>query len=176
MENYLLNQVKNMEGSLLGIGITSEKLKKAIQNNNKITICNLLEENTKGIGKKKFSILNKPRTINIKKIKKIFKKKRVDNIICNIDTIKKFQKTFIRDSVYINKNKLYIYGNKEDLENIKEKYERYTNEIELKQEDKKYILIVNNTNTKNNKLKDILYWWKDTGNSFLDFLTLILTN
>jgi len=121
MENYLLNQVKNMEGSLLGIGITSEKLKKAIQNNNKITICNLLEENTKGIGKKKFSILNKPRTINIKKIKKIFKKKRVDNIICNIDTIKKFQKTFIRDSVYINKNKLYIYGNKEDLENIKEK-------------------------------------------------------
>lgn len=176
MENYLEKQIKNMEGSLLGIGITSEKIKNAINKNDKITICNLLEENTKGIGKKKFSILNKPRTINIKKIKKIFRKKRVDNIICNIDTIKKFQKTFVRDSVYINKNKLYIFGDKEDLEIIKEKYERYTKDIELKKEGKEYILTINNENTKNNKLKDIGYWWIDTGNSFLDFLTLILTN
>ena len=176
MDNYLEKQIKNMSGSLLGIGITSEKLKNTINNNNKITICNLLEENSKSTNKKKFSILNKPRTINIKKIKKVFRKKRVDNIICNINTIKKFQKTFVRDSVYINKNKLYIFGDKQELETIKEKYERYTNEVELKKENKDYILIINNENTKNNKIKDIGYWWKDTATSFLDFLTLLLVN
>jgi len=176
MDNYLENQIKQMEGSLLGIGITSEKLKKAIEKNDKITICNLLEDSQKGLNKKKFNILNKPRTINIKKIKKVFRKKRVDNIICNLKTIKPFQKTFVRDSVYINKGKLYIYGDKDDLENIKEKYNRYTKEIQIKKERNNNILIVNNTNTKNNKLKDIGYWWKDTANSFLDFLTIILTN
>lgn len=176
MEIFLQNRIKNMTGSLLGIGITSEKLKNAITNNNKITLCNLLEDTPKGIGKKKFNIINKPRTINIKKIKKVFRKKRVDNIICNYNTIKQFQKTFVRDSVYINKGKLYIYGNKEDLENIKQKYERYTKDIELKNKNKDYILIINNENTKNNKIKDIVYWWIDTANSFIDFLTLILVN
>ncbi len=176
MIDYLQKQINNMEGSLLGIGITSDKLKKAIEKNDKITLCNLLEENTKKTKKKKFSVLNKPRTVNIKKIKKVFRKKRVDNIICNSKTIIPFQKTFVRDSVYINKNKLYIYGKKEELETLKTKYNRYTKEVELKKEGNEYILIVNNKNTKNNKIKDIGYWWKDTGNSFLDFLTLILTN
>ena len=104
MIDYLQKQINNMEGSLLGIGITSDKLKKAIEKNDKITLCNLLEENTKKTKKKKFSVLNKPRTVNIKKIKKVFRKKRVDNIICNSKTIIPFQKTFVRDSVYINKN------------------------------------------------------------------------
>ncbi len=176
MDNYLINQIKNMQGSLLGIGITSEKLKKAIKKNDKITLCNLLEENPKGLSKKKFGVLNKPRTVNIKKIKKVFRKKRTDNIICNMDTVKPFLKTFVRDSVYINKGKLYIYGDKELLKQAKEKYKRYTNDIKLKEEKGKYILIVNNENTKNNKIKDIGYWWKDTANSFIDMLTLILAN
>ena len=39
-----------------------------------------------------------------------------------------------------------------------------------------YILVANNSNTKNNKLKDIAYWWKDTVTDALDFLTILLAN
>jgi len=176
MENYLENQIKNMNGSLLGIGLNSTKLKKAIEDNTNITICNLLEENEKGVNKKKFSILNKPRTINIKKIKKVFRKKRVDNIICNINTIIKYQKTFVRDSVYMNKYKIYIFGDKKSLKEIKNKYQRYTDNITLEDKGQQSVLIINTKEAKQNKIKDIAYWWLDTFNIFVDALTAILAN
>ena len=69
-----------------------------------------------------------------------------------------------------------MYGSKEELENIKEKYARYTTDIKLVKEKNIYILVVNNSNTKNNKLKDIAYWWKDTVTDTLDFLTILLAN
>ena len=39
MEKFLLTKIKSMQGSLIGIGIESEKIKKAIQNNNGIETC-----------------------------------------------------------------------------------------------------------------------------------------
>lgn len=176
MEKFLISEVKQMEGNLLGIGINSEKIKKAITNNNKITICNLLEEPSSGLKKHKLKSNKHGRKVNIKKIRKVFHKKRVDNIICNLETVKPYLKTFVRDSVYINKNKLYIYGNKKELETIIPRYQRYTKDIETKEEGQTTILIINNQNSKNNKLKDIGYWWLDTFNAFIDFLTLILVN
>ena len=69
--------------------------------------------------------------INIKKIKKQFKKKSLDTIICNYETIKPFYRSFIPNSIYLNKGTLYIYGNKEDLQKIKPKYQRYTSLIKI---------------------------------------------
>lgn len=175
MEKYLIKEIKQMEGSLLGIGLTSEKIKDAINKNDKILICNLLEENQKGKNSKLVAG-KKQRKVNIKKIRKTFRKKRTDNVICNLETVKKFLKTFVRDSVYINKGKLYIYGNKEEIENLKKKYERYTKDVEIITKEKQCILVVNNANTKTNKLKDMGYWWKDTGESFLDIMTMLLAN
>ena len=175
MEKYLLKEIKNMEGSIIGFGLTSEKIKEEIQNNNKINTCYLLDSSS-NFNKEKMKIFNKGKTINIKKIKKVFKKKRIDNIIANIETINPFLKTFIRDSVYINKNKLYIYGTKENYEIIIERYKRYTNDIEIKKEKNKFLIIINNSKTQNNKIKDIIYWWKDTFSAIADFLTLILVN
>ncbi len=181
MEKYLIQEIKKMSGSLLGIGITSEKIKNAIKNNTKITICNLLEMPEKGRFKKKLKARNqkqeKTRKINVKKIKKLFRKKRVDNIICDLNTIKPFIRTFVKDSVYINKGYLYIYSSNEDeLKELKKKYNRYTTDAIIKKENKEYVLIVNNTNTKTNKIKDIGYWWIDIFTNFVDTLTSLLVN
>lgn len=175
MEKYLIKEIKQMEGSLLGIGITSEKIKDAINKNDKILICNLLEENQKRKNAKLVAG-KKQRKVNIKKLRKTFRKKRTDNVICNLETVKKFLKTFVRDSVYINKGNLYIYGNKEEIKNLEKKYERYTKDIKIINKEKQSILVVNNTNTRNNKFKDICYWWQDLGESILDFMTIILAN
>ena len=172
MEKFLLNEVKKMEGTLLGIGLVNEKIKTAISKNDKITICNILEENSKRKSKKLKA--NKTNiTVNIKKLRKTFHQKKTDNIICNLEVVEPYLKTFVRDSVYINRGKLYIYGKKEDLEKVKLKYMRYTDDIIINEEN---VLIVNNKNTKNNWFKDLGYWWKDTLDNLLDMLTLILAN
>ncbi len=178
--DFIIKEIKKMNGKFLGIGITSEKVKNEIISNNKLSFYELLEEpknklfNPKKLRKNNQKKIHKK--VNIKKIKKRYKKKKIDYIICNFHTISKFTKTFVRDSIYINKGYLYIYGTKEQLLSIKEKYLRYTNDIKLKKDKDIYVLIVNNTNTKNHKLKDIAYWWKDTITNILDFLTVLLVN
>ena len=71
--------------------------------------------------------------------------------------------TFIRDSIYINNNMIYVYlSNDIDPEFIIDKYKRYNvtiTKITLKEG---IILEINNTNGKNNKIKDKLYFIKDT--------------
>ena len=173
MEN-LIKYIKKMEGTTIGIGIENEKVKDAIQNNDKINTCYLLEE-TSSFNKKKMTIFEKQKTVNIKKIKKVFKKKRIENLICNYKTIKPFLKTFVRDSVFINKGKLYIYTDKEDEELIK-KYHRYTQNIKVEKTKNSILIIINNRNTINKKTKDIKYWWQDTLNNIADIITSILVN
>lgn len=176
MEKYLINEIKKMEGSLIGLGITNEKIKDEIQKNKNIVTCYLLDEKSKRLKGKKFSILNKGKTINIKKIKSVFKKKRIDNIICDYELIKPFLKTFVRDSVYINKNKLYVYGNKDNYDELVNKYKRYTDDIQIIDKKDKIIIVINNSKSTNNKIKDIGYWWNDTFSSMADILTSILVN
>ena len=175
MEKFFVKEIRQMYGSLIAFGLTDEKLKHEIEKNDAINTCYLLDS-TSNFNKKKLKIFNRGKTINIKKIKKVFKKKRIDNIIANYQTIKPFLKTFVRDSVYINKNKLYIYGTKEDYEDIIQRYKRYTDKIEIKKEKDYFVIIIDNTNTSNKKIKDIIYWWKDTFTSIADFLTVILVN
>ena len=172
----LINEIKNMSGITLGIGIENENIKNAIQKNDSIKTCYLLEENSSKLNKKKMRIFSYRKTINIKKIKKVFKKKRIDNLICNYKTIKPFLKTFIRDSVYINKGKLYIYGIKEDYNELIKRYNRYTDNIKVEEKNDKILIIVDNTNTQNKKINDIKYWWSDTFSNIADILTSILVN
>ena len=112
METKLIKEIKSMKGTTLGIGINSEKIKNAINNNSNIKTCYLLEESS-SFNKKKFKIFENTKTINIKKIKKVFKKKRIDNLICNYQTIKPFIKTFVNksftsDSFLPTKRQIYL--------------------------------------------------------------------
>ena len=122
MNKQILEIINNLKGSLLGIGLNDNTFLDAIEQNNNINTCYLL--NNISLTGKKFSITKrgKNKKINIKKIKKYFKKKSLDNIIVNYDTIKQFYRSFIPNSIYLNKDTLYIYGNKNDLENLKQKY------------------------------------------------------
>lgn len=176
MENYLTKEIKNMEGTTLGIGIDNEKIKSAIKNNDKITTCYLLEENPSKLNKKKMKLFEKSRTVNIKKIRKTFKKKRINNLICNYKTIKPFLKTFVRDSVYINKNNIYIYGTNEDYNELTKKYKRYTNNIKIEKQKESFVIIIDSTDIQNKKSQDIKYWWIDTFANIADTLTAILVN
>ena len=176
MNEKLLQIINNLEGSLLGIGFEDDLLLDAIENNNNIYSCYLLTK--KNPSSKKFNMTKKGRNkkINIKKIKKQFKKKSLDTIICNYETIKPFYRSFIPNSIYLNKGTLYIYGNKEDLQKIKPKYQRYTSLIKIDKTEDGYIMKINNQNTQNHFFKDNLFKLKDFGSDTIDIITDLLIN
>lgn len=152
MNKELKTIIENLNGNVLGIGL-DEKLINYIEDNNNILECNLLESKIKG---KKTCFFARTKTIKIKKIRKVFKKKKVDYIICNYEDIYKYLNTFVKDSIYINKNKLYFYGNV-DVELINKKYQRYETVIDVKKYSGNYIVTIDNSKAKNNYFKDLYY-------------------
>ena len=166
MDEYLLKIVDNFSNNVLAIG-TSEKITNSINNNKKVLKFDLLEKTEKGI---KIKRKNKMKKINIKKIRKIFKKKKTDFIICEYETIKKYLNTFVKDSVYINKNKLYIYGTLEDIEFLVKRYKRYNVKIDLTRKKDYFILSVDNNLSKNNKIKDFFYLIVDNFDKIIEFI------
>lgn len=166
--------IKKMEGNVLAIGIENEHFISALNNNNKVTTCNLM--NLHG-SNKTGKISKKGKTVNIKKIRKKFKKKRVDYIICNINDIKSFTKTFVKDSVYINKSNLYIYGDTAyDYELLVKKYQRYKTKIDVDVDSSKFILSIDNSKAKTNIFKDTIYMIIDSINNFFDLISTVLTS
>ncbi|MBO5095352.1 MAG: hypothetical protein J6B98_00555 [Bacilli bacterium] len=157
MKNELKNIIKELSGNVLAIGI-SQELVEVIDKNEKIINCDILSNEVSK--EKKFSFFRR-KTININKLRKKYKKKRIDYIICDYNIISPYIRKFVKNSVYINKNKLYFYGNI-DTELIKNMYGRYDTKINIKEYKKNYIVEIDNTNSKNNFIKDLCYSIKDT--------------
>ncbi len=177
MDKELLKIVKKLDGSLLGIGIENEKVLEGINENDKILTCFLLEKN-KRRSVSKLSFSGRRKKANIKKLKKTFGKKRLNNVICNYEYSKKFMRHFVPGSVAINNGKLYLYGkmNSEELESTLNKYRRYTSDIEVKNIQDEYLIVVNNEKTKNNFFKDKIYASINLGEAFIELLTNLLIN
>ena len=163
----LIKVIKNLDGKVLGIGL-NETLTKEIEENDKIIECNLLNSYVKG--KNKFSLFSK--TINIKKIRRKFKKKNIDYIICNYDEICKYFNTFIKDSIYINNKTIYYFGNI-DLELLKYRYGRYKTNINIKN---RSLIEIDTSNAKNNFFKDFYYRIIDFKDRMIEIIGDILMN
>lgn len=165
------NIINKLYGNIIIIGKFNDDLENLIDENKKIISCEHLTNETKnGKGKSKKRI-NK--SINIKKIKKRYKKKKHDFILCNIEDIFKYKKTFIKDSIYITKEEIYLFGKKDEIEDIQEKYKRYTNQIE-KERLKEGIVLKIKTNFMPAKLKNIYYYVYDTIMYIIDLISDIL--
>ena len=165
---------KCLSGNVLGIGV-DQRIAQLLEQNDRVLNCNLL--NSK-IGLSAGEKQGKQKKISAKKLRKIFKKKNIDYIICNIEEIKKHLKTFIRDSVYINKDILYIYNipNDEFKEDLIKKYKRYNTKIEEIKDKNDTILKIDNKESKTNKIKDIKYSIIDTAISMFNIISDLLMN
>jgi hypothetical protein len=167
---------KCLSGNVLGIGVDG-KISEILEKNDLVLNCNLLNSYTKEINKKQ-NIKQKLKKIRLKKIRKVFKKKKVDFIICNIEEIKKHLKTFIKDSIYINKDILYIYNITDDelKEELIKKYNRYNTKIEEIKDKNTTILKIDNKNAKTNIFKDYYYLIIDTLMQLFNLISDILLN
>lgn len=122
IKTNLSSYIQNMKGNLLGIGIDDD-LEEIIDQNQDISICDLLDDFNKedeyGEGPKKKKIL-------IDKLRRVFKKNRFHYIVAPISMLKKYLKTFVRDSIYINQHTIYLYADKDyDYTRLQKMYHRY---------------------------------------------------
>lgn len=167
---------KVVSGNVLGIGVDGE-ISEILDKNERVTECNLLNSYSYKT-KEEIKEKKKLKKIRVKKIRKVFKKKKVNFIICNIEEIKKYLKTFVKDSIYINKEILYIY-NIEDEELKKDlikKYKRYNTNIEEIKDKKTTILKVDNSKAKTNIFKDNFYMIVDTLVKLFNIISDLLLN
>jgi hypothetical protein len=168
---------KVLSGNVLGIGVDDE-IRWILEKNNRVTTCNLLNSKSSGncaIGNDKKKRIKK---IRIKKLRKIFKRKKVDFILCDVSEVTRYLKTFIKDSVFINKNILYIY-NIYDIDikdELIKKYGRYNTSIEEIRDGNSVILKIDNKNSKTNFFKDVFYLIIDTFFQILNVISDLLLN
>lgn len=175
IEKQLIDKVKNISGNLLVIGVESDKVIEEIHNNKNIIISNSLDDDTKNKNKGKEI---KRKVVSIRKIRRLFKKKKIDYLICNIEKLNRFMRNFIKDSIYICKKEVIFYGNINDydINKLIKRYKRYNVVIDIKEKDKEFYLIINAEKAKNNKFKDLLYYIKDSFSDAGDFISEILVN
>lgn len=172
INDYLNTNIKKMSGNVLGIGIDQPKLLDSLKLNKNITECNLLDSYSKtsgtgGRGKK----------VRLSKLRKKFKKKNVDYFICRYESVPDIIDILIRDSIYISKNYIYIYGfDKEKLEKIKKKYNRYKVDIEKVKCSDGIVLKIECSKAKNHFLKEKKYKMIDFFGDIIEIVTELLIN
>ena len=166
MNKELKSIINKLNGNVLGIGLDDDLIS-VIEKNEKITECNLLDS----IVKSRFG-KGHGKSIRIKKIRTTFKRKKVDYIICNYETISKYLDTFVKDSVYINKRKVYYFGDI-DIELLKIRYSRYNSLVKVKN---KNLIEIDNYNAKTNFLKSIYYRTVDFKDKVIELIGDILMN
>lgn len=164
----LRNKLKKIEGTVLAIGL-DEKLLDVLEKNNKIEECYLLNSGANSNdGRKGYS-----KTINIRKIKRIFRKKSFDYIICNFEQLKPYLRSFIKNSIYLNRKTIYFYNIEDfDLDELQKRYERYESVFEVKKE----IATIDNSKARTNRFKNVWYYLRDLGYDTLEYISKILVN
>ena len=171
INSNLKKYLKKINGKIIGIGIKEINLIDIIEKNDAIVECDLLNSISKNDG----SDNGKSKKISIKKIKKLYRKKSIDYMIINIDEMKKYLKTFIKDSIYLTTKEICYFVTKEyEKDVIIKRYQRYTKKIEVLECDDGYIIRIDIENTKNNFFKDKIYYIIDTLYNLSDIIGDIL--
>lgn len=178
MIKEILKLIKNVEGNIITIGVKNSKIMDKLLKNNKINLFDINKDDSIGFFKSKKRKLNNGKTINIKKLNKYFNKKSIDYIICDIEEIKDYLKFFVKNSIYLNDKKLIMYGNNEDvdLDNLIKRYKRYNVNIETITISDNFILIIDNSKSKNKRILEKIYYIKDTLYNLVEMISNILVS
>lgn len=163
-EKELRKLVKSLSGNIICIGMDSKLVLDEIERNDNIYNCTLLDslDVTPVDGKKK-----RNKSINVRKFRKKFKKKRTDTIICRMENMHDYLKYFIKDSVYMTKGQVIYYGTNEefllDEDEFVKRYARYKKtETKIVHDKDGMMIYVTMNGAKPHRVKDKFYFVRDT--------------
>ena len=177
MFNKLESIIKNCKGNILTVCL-DQKLMESFNSNNNITLLSIESNSKLGTNTKtKKKKLNGSKNISIKKLRKYINKKSVDILFCNMNEMYDYYKHFIKDSIYLCNNTIYLYfDNNIDLNFIKKKYNRYNVTIEETKYKNGYILKIDASAAKNNYIKDKFYLLHDSLYNLMEIISNILVS
>ena len=177
MFNKLESIIKNCKGNILTVCL-DQKLMEAFNSNNNITLLSIESNSKLGTNSKtKKKKLNGSKNISIKKLRKYINKKSVDILFCNMNEMYDYYKHFIKDSIYLCNNTIYLYfDNNIDLNFIKKKYNRYNVTIEETKYKNGYILKIDASAAKNSFIKDKFYLLHDSLYNLMEIISNILVS
>ena len=176
IDRYLIKEIRKMHGKIISIGL-NDTLLSVIEKNPNILECMAMNSTIYDNGDGK-GFLSFNKILSANKLRKKFKKKRHTNLIMNIKHVKKNIKTVLRDSIYITKENVYIYGAKKDfdVDLLKKRYKRYKVNIEYNEYKNSYVIKIDVRKAKNNKIKDIFYYLSDTIYNGIEIFSEFLVN
>lgn len=169
----LIDKIEKLEGSILGINITEEKIKDAIAKNEKIYKCDLLEDlNRKEISTLETNTYNK--IVQIKALHKVYQKNKIDYLLCNVEKLEKYIPYIWKNAFQISKKEICFYGifSKEKKEEFIKKCRRYKSNVKEKNEGKYTFFYIQTEKVP--RRKSYFYFILDEVNLFLDKITEIL--
>ena len=176
MFNYLADIAKKIQGNILTIGVDN-KILEGFLKNKKVNVYTLNRSNIMFSKHNKIKKDHRGKSINIKKLRRYFKKKSIDYLFINFEEIEDYLKYVVKDIIYINSNKLYLYCSKEsDIPLIEKRFKRYNISISKKSYKEIILLEINNQKSKNNWAKDKIYYLLDTIYNLVELISNILIN
>ena len=166
VKTVINDYIKRLDGKIIGIGLDDNHINQ-IAKNDKIIYCDLLDNDNKSDGSEK----GRNKILYFKDIRKKYKKKKIDYIIADMDKIFVCKRTFIKDSIYINKNKIIYYvDNNTDYQLILKRYKIYNVDIEITECHDGKIIVINTKQAKNRYFKDKLYYILDSLYELFDII------
>lgn len=173
----IVDETKNFFGNVLCIGIKDEKILTPLRKKEDLNVFTVDRNPKKGIfSRRKKAKTKDGKIVNIKKLRKTFKKKSIDFMICDINEIYDYFKYFIGDSVIINRGKLYIYGTSAyiDPNVLAKRYKRYKASVEIIVDNDNFLLVINNKHSKTNWFKNRVLVFIDTFHNIGDMISTAL--
>lgn len=175
----LTDIVKKFSGNVVCIGVTDGAIVKRLNANKAVSVYMIERDLKKSIfSRRKKAKVNGGKKVNMKKLRKTFKKKSVDYIICNLNEVYDYFKYFIYDSVYINKKKLYIYGDSKyiDPNRLAKRFTRYRAKVEVTSSGNSFLIVVDNSSSHGNWLQSKWYILIDSFHNLGDMISVALTS
>lgn len=172
-KDKIIEWISNQKGNLIGIGIDQKPYLEEIMKNKNILECNLLESISleEGSGKRK-------KYLPIKKLKRKFKRKKTDALLMNAPYIKRYWNHLIKDSIYLIKGEVLIYGikDKDEVELLEKRYHRYSVLMEKEKIGNEWLLNIKVGDAQNHKGKEFFYFIGDSIYQMIELLSEFLTN
>lgn len=164
--------LKSLEGRVVAFEFKAEKFNSVLNSNRKIITLDILDGVSKKVKKEK----GKNKKISISSLCKRYKKNKIDTILIDTDVMDELMIYLIKETIYIGKKDLYLFGKKETVIHYLQKYKRYAITYDEKYFKDKAIVKINIFQAKNNKVMDKLYFLKDKIEQFIDLISNVLTS
>ncbi len=173
----LLDDAKSFNGNVVCVGVQNKDLLQALSKNKKASVFTIDFTKRRGIfsSRKKSKITN-GKKINIKKLRKTFKKKSIDTLIFDLNEMYEYFKYFIGDSIIITKGKIYIYGTSQfiDPKVLINRYKRYNTTAFLEINGDNFTIIIDAKASKTTWFKNKIYLVIDTFHNIGDMISVAL--